>query len=149
MSAKRIMGLEDAARLNADRWSGWRSFSVADVREEADDILSFDLAPTDGGVLAPHLAGQFLTVRLGDEEDDVAPIRTWSLSDYAEAPHRYRLSVKRIAGGAGSNAIKERAAAGKLLWADRPQDASCSNVTASCVSCSSAQALAYAHAGDA
>jgi uncharacterized protein len=118
MLAKRIAGLEDMARLKTGRWSGWRPFRVAKLREEAQDIASFTLTPLDDVPLAPPLAGQFLTVRLGNGDD--APVRSWTLSDHDDALRRYRLTVKRLAGGEGSALLHEIGARGGTVWARPP-----------------------------
>lgn len=118
MLAKRIAGLEDMARLKTGRWSGWRPFRVAEMRVEAKDIASFLLAPLDDVPLAPPLAGQFLTVRLGNRDD--APVRSWTLSDHNDAPDHYRLTVKCVAGGAGSALLHEIGARRGTVWARAP-----------------------------
>ncbi len=118
MLAKRIAGLEDAARQKTGRWSGWRPFRISEKREEARDTASFSLTPVDGEPLAPPLAGQFLTVRLGNTDD--APVRSWTLSDHDDMPERYRLTVKRIAGGEGSSLLHEIGARGGTVWARPP-----------------------------
>lgn len=118
MLAKRIAGLEDMARLKTGRWSGWRPFRVMKRRDEAQDIASFALTPLDGIPLAPPLAGQFLTVRLGDS--DGAPVRSWTLSDHADTPEHYRLTVKRLADGTGSALLHDIGARGGTVWARPP-----------------------------
>jgi len=118
MLAKRIAGLEDTARLKTGRWSGWRPFRAAKLRDEAKDIASFALTPFDDAPLAPPVAGQFLTVRLGNAND--APVRSWTLSDHDDAPEHYRLTVKRVAGGEGSSLLHEIGARGGTVWARAP-----------------------------
>lgn len=118
MLAKRIAGLEDMARLKTGRWSGWRPFRAERLRAEAKDIVSFALTPLDDAPLAPALAGQFLTVRLGNGDD--APVRSWTLSDHDDTPEQYRLTVKRLAEGVGSALLHEIGARGGTVWARSP-----------------------------
>lgn len=109
MIRKRVARIDDQADARRDRWTGWRSFEVERVVAEAREVKSFHLRPVDGGPLAPSLAGQFLTVRLprspasSPDESDI--VRTWSLSDHDVNGGAYRLTVKRLAGGAGSGAL--------------------------------------------
>lgn len=107
MLIKRLAGLRDQQRVARGRWADWRPFTIGAVTAEAKDIASFLLHPEDGAPVAPPLAGQFLTVRLGDEGHGAGPgiIRSWSLSDYDDAADPYRLSIKRVEGGQGSTAI--------------------------------------------
>ena len=120
MVSKRLTGLEDSARLGIGRWKGWRAFTVANVVEEAEDIRSFELAPVDGEPVAPYRAGQFLTVRLSDSEDGEAVSRAWSLSDYADHPDSYRVTIKRAHSGRGSVWMHELAEPGRRLLVRPP-----------------------------
>ncbi|WP_197734359.1 hypothetical protein [Sphingobacterium daejeonense] len=45
-------------------WTGWRPFTVKDRVNESEEITSFYLYPTDGGKIAEHLPGQYISVRL-------------------------------------------------------------------------------------
>ena len=56
---KRERELYDAAG-----WEGWREFVLARKTQETEDVTSFYFKPKDGKPLAPHRAGQFLTVWL-------------------------------------------------------------------------------------
>ncbi len=42
----------------------WRPFRVAKIVDESAVIRSFHLEPTDGGGIIPHVAGQFLPIRV-------------------------------------------------------------------------------------
>jgi ferredoxin-NADP reductase len=101
MIRNRISFLKDGLRTRTRRWRGWRDFTVTETTEEADGIKSFALSPSDGGDVAPHRAGQFLTVRVPLATGPV--VRCWSLSDYQETgTARYRLTVKDTAGSGAS-----------------------------------------------
>ncbi|WP_296947246.1 pyridoxamine 5'-phosphate oxidase family protein [uncultured Massilia sp.] len=69
--------------------TAWRPFETVDVVRESADVLSFHLAPRDGLGLAPHVPGQFVTLRLPDGRT-----RSYTLSDAPDG-RRWRISVKR------------------------------------------------------
>lgn len=81
-------------------WRGWRQFAVDTVTRESSNVYSFTLEPADGGSLPALEAGQHIAVQL--LSPGVPPIvRTWSLSEYHEAPSRYRVTVRSLPGGVG------------------------------------------------
>jgi ferredoxin-NADP reductase/MOSC domain-containing protein YiiM len=100
---KKITHQEDVMRARTSRWVGWRPFEVVSCNREADDVRSIVAAPADKGAIAPYRAGQFVTVRLRTSRGLVA--RNWSLSDYQPEGQDYRLTVKCLKNGAGSEAI--------------------------------------------
>ncbi len=76
-------------------WKNWRPFVVRRKVKESEDITSFYLEPEDGGPLPGFKPGQFLTIQLNIPGQKRPVIRSYSLSDYAETPQYYRLSIKR------------------------------------------------------
>ncbi|WP_420993090.1 pyridoxamine 5'-phosphate oxidase family protein [Cupriavidus sp. 30B13] len=74
--------------------NAWRPFRVARLVEESVGIRSFHLEPADGAGLLPHLAGQYLPVRVMAGSPPAPAIRTYTLSS-APADGIYRISVKR------------------------------------------------------
>lgn len=78
-------------------WSGYRPFRVARKVRESDEITSFCLEPTDGGVAPRFEPGQYITVKRYVGDLGVDQPRQYSLSD---APHGkwLRISLKREAG---------------------------------------------------
>jgi ferredoxin-NADP reductase/MOSC domain-containing protein YiiM len=114
MIRNRVARIEDQADARRDRWTGWRSFEVERVTDEARAVKSFHLRPADGGPLAPSLAGQFLTVRLPGPPDAPDLVRTWSLSDHDISGGAYRLTVKRLEGGTGSAALHDIAPGARI-----------------------------------
>lgn len=46
------------------RWAGKRSFAVASIRNEADDVVALDLAPGDSGALPAFRPGQHIMLSL-------------------------------------------------------------------------------------
>jgi ferredoxin-NADP reductase/DMSO/TMAO reductase YedYZ heme-binding membrane subunit len=91
----------------------FRPFRVVALTHESATVLSLTLVPDDKRPIAPHLPGQFVPVRL----DGLT--RTYSLSA-APGGGRYRISVKREAGGAMSERLHERVAVGDVLELGRP-----------------------------
>lgn len=108
---------ERAAALVEGRWRGWRPFVIDDIREEARDIRSVRLRPADGGPLCRPRPGQFVTARI-DAGDGTQTLRSWSISAFAHAMDRYRLTVRRQS-GAGSNWL-HRAEPGTTLMLRAP-----------------------------
>jgi ferredoxin-NADP reductase/MOSC domain-containing protein YiiM/ferredoxin len=99
-------------------WNGFRELRVAGTRAETDSVLSIELADPEGVALPPQRPGQFLTLRL-DGAADPAPLRSYSLSGYADAQGRYRISVKRD--GVASRWIHAHLAAGVRVAAAAPR----------------------------
>jgi len=88
---RRISGIRDAQRQRTAQWTGWREFVITERTQQAEDIQSFRLEPADREPLAPARAGQFLTLQLPQAT------RSWTISDYQDAPTSYRLTIKRSA----------------------------------------------------
>ena len=95
-------------------WPGFRKFRVARVTGESADVRSFELEPADGEPLPVHAAGVAITLRLP------GALRSYSLSAVHD-PARYRISVKRLGGGAASAYLHERVAAGDVLELGAPR----------------------------
>lgn len=115
----RLNQVTDEAWAKLGRWSGWRTFEIERIEDEAAEIRSFYLRPADGEPVAAHRPGQFLTVRL-DEMDDLPAIRSWSISDYDTKRVGYRLSIKREPRGVASHWMHDNARIGTRLSARAP-----------------------------
>jgi ferredoxin-NADP reductase len=76
-------------------WNGWRRFRVAAIVDEAHDVKSFYFLPVDGQPLSPFGPGQYLTFRLGSDQNEAAVVRCYSLSDRPRQDY-YRATIKRI-----------------------------------------------------
>ena len=97
-------------------WQGFREFRVASVTAESADVRSFELEPVDGVALPEHASGVAVTVRLPQA------LRSYSLS----APHdpaRYRISVKRLAGGIASAHLHDHVSPGAVIELGAPRGA--------------------------
>ncbi len=86
-------------RLLAERgnWTGYRKFRVTRKTQESDQVVSFYLAPHDGGVLAEFRPGQFLTFRLRMSAGKASLVRCYSLSGLTSENNEYRVTIKREA----------------------------------------------------
>ncbi len=99
--------------------SAWRTLVVKQRRDEATDIISLELEPTDGGTLASFTAGSHVDVRLRS-----GLVRQYSLSNSPAESHRYRLGVLREpASRGGSRAIHQHLQAGQTVEIGRPRNA--------------------------
>jgi ferredoxin-NADP reductase/MOSC domain-containing protein YiiM len=74
-------------------WAGFREFRIANVVEESPTIRSFVLIPSDGAMLEPHLPGQFINIRL-PEQNGKQLVRSYSLSAMGDT-RSLRISVRR------------------------------------------------------
>ena len=79
-------------------WTGWRPFVVNDKIEESDEVTTFHLYPVDGGPVADHLPGQYLSVRLFLPELNLLQPRQYRIVNAPNLSY-YCISVKREIGG--------------------------------------------------
>jgi nitric oxide dioxygenase len=115
-----IAAEEEVYAANAARAGGWRGtrpFRIARREAESDLITSFYLEPVDGQPLLAFVPGQYLTLVLQVEGEEVR--RNYSLSDAPGKPW-YRISVKREEGGRVSNWLHAQAQAGTVLQVQAP-----------------------------
>jgi nitric oxide dioxygenase len=109
----------------AHGWEGFKPFIVDRKVPESDCITSFYLKPEDGSELAPHLPGQYLTVRVAGPHG-MTTMRNYSLSARPGVGH-YRISVKRegaaeagAAPGHVSNYLHDRVQEGSRIEVGPP-----------------------------
>ncbi|MFP2768490.1 NO-inducible flavohemoprotein [Oceanisphaera sp. KMM 10153] len=100
-------------------WRGLRSFMVKEKRVESEQIVSFLLAPADGGAVADYLPGQYLNLHLSSPELEHKEYRQYSLCQAANG-REYRIAVKREPGGVASNFMHDRVQVGDQLQALPP-----------------------------
>ncbi|MEJ8852391.1 NO-inducible flavohemoprotein [Variovorax rhizosphaerae] len=93
-------------------WRGARSFRVARKEAESDEITSFYLEPTDRQPILDFQPGQYISLRLDVDGQEVR--RSYSLSA-APNGRSYRISVKREAGGVVSNHLHDHILEGSIL----------------------------------
>ena len=80
-------------------WTGWRPFIVRTRIEESEGVTTFHLYPADGGSVADHLPGQYLSVRLFLPGINLLQPRQYNISNVPNQVY-YSISVKRAAGAA-------------------------------------------------
>lgn len=97
----KLEAAERAAVIKENRWRGWRPFRIKQIVEEAPEIRSFYLEPTDNKPLCQPRPGQHVTVQMKSDENETIT-RTWSLSGFSYAMNDYRITVRRQS-GPGSN----------------------------------------------
>ena len=74
-------------------WKGWRPFKVGKINVESAEITSFYLFPSDGGKVAAHVPGQYISVKVFLPEMKLYQARQYSISS-TPAQDYYRISVK-------------------------------------------------------
>ena len=79
-------------------WTGWRPFVVKTKVQESDAITTFHLYPVDGGLVAEHLPGQYLSVRLFLPELNLLQPHQYRIANAPNSSY-YSISVKREIGG--------------------------------------------------
>jgi len=80
----------------------YHKLTIARIDQETPDARSFVLAvPPDLAATFRYRAGQFLTFRIPHPDGEVA--RCYSLSSAPETDREIKVTVKRVAGGRGSN----------------------------------------------
>jgi nitric oxide dioxygenase len=93
-------------------WTGARAFKVARKAAESDEITSFYLEPQDGKPVLKAAPGQYIGVRVTVNGKEMR--RQYSLSALADGK-RYRISVKREAGGSVSNYLHDQVGEGAVV----------------------------------
>ena len=101
-------------------WQGLRAFRVAAARRESSSIRSLVLEPADGEALPEFLPGQFVALKLRPPDTRSALLRSYSLAGPADG-RRYRIAVKREAGGLGSAFLHDGVAVDDTLEVGAPR----------------------------
>ena len=81
-------------------WRGWRSFVVKTKIAESDGRLFIHLYPADGGPVAEHQPGQYLSLRLYLPELNLHQPHQYRILNTPNSLY-YRISVKREPGKVG------------------------------------------------
>ncbi len=106
----------------APAWAGFRPLRVTAKTRESDSVTSLQLEPGDGRPLSAGLPGQFVVLRLRPKPDASPLLRSYSLSgEPSEA--RYRIGVKRDAGGAAGAYVADEVRPGDIIEATAPRGA--------------------------
>lgn len=74
-------------------WRGDRAFIISEIVDEATDVKSFWLKPTDGKAIASFKPGQYVGIKTTPDTSDYTEIRQYSLSN---TPNNdiYRITVR-------------------------------------------------------
>jgi ferredoxin-NADP reductase len=113
-----------AYQYDAPAWQGFKPFRMVrrDYENDARDICSFYLAPSEAMTLPDFKPGQFLTFQFELPTADgemKRVVRCYSLSDQPQ-PDGYRISVKREPEGLVSNHLLDQIQAGDTLMVRAP-----------------------------
>ncbi|MEM7508586.1 MAG: 2Fe-2S iron-sulfur cluster-binding protein [Pseudomonadota bacterium] len=110
-------GIWADAQARSLKIDGHRPLAIAAKTRESETITSFTLAPADGGPVEPHVAGQFLPIRMRRDGDVIQ--RSYTIS---QAPNGrdLRLSVKREAMGESSRHLHDVLGVGDRIEAASP-----------------------------
>ena len=93
-------------------WRGGRAFKLAARIQESAEITSFYFRPVDQQPILDFEPGQYIGIKLNI--DGVEARRNYSLSALAQVG-RYRISVKREAGGVVSNFLHDQLQVGDIV----------------------------------
>ncbi|GBQ20161.1 flavohemoprotein [Gluconacetobacter sacchari DSM 12717] len=99
-------------------WTGWRAFAVRECVRESETVTSFELVPVDGKPVMRHQPGQYLSFRL-DIPGHGTQRRNYSISS-APGGDGYRISVRRMPGGAVSEWLHDSVQPGTVLQVSAP-----------------------------
>lgn len=102
-----------------NRWKGFKECRVFKVVQEDENVKSFYIESIDGSVLPDFIAGQFIAVRLKNEDGTLTKPRQYTLSmKYNE--EFYRISVKRESEGYLSKKICDEVKEGDIIEITAP-----------------------------
>ncbi len=120
--------IAEEARLykaaGVDPHEPWRTYEVVERVDEAVDTISLVLAPVGGGVVPPHLPGQYVTVVVTLPDGSRQP-RQYTLSS-GSRPGSLQITVRRVRGRAGtpdgmvSTFLHEHVGVGETLEVSTP-----------------------------
>lgn len=89
----------DTNKINSNnKWKGFKDFLVYKTVKEDGVVTSFYLKSLDGNKLPEFIAGQFITVRIKNEDNTFTKPRQYTLSMNSNEEF-YRISVKREENG--------------------------------------------------
>jgi ferredoxin-NADP reductase/MOSC domain-containing protein YiiM len=104
----------------APPWPGFRPLQVLQRVAESGDVVSLQLGSPDGTALPAPSPGQYLTLRLEQQNGGPPVTRSYSLSGPPDAPG-YRISVKRERDGVGSGLVHDHLPVGARVEVAAPR----------------------------
>lgn len=100
-------------------WKGFKEFTVSDKVVENEYIYSFYLTSTDEETLPDYLPGQFIAIRVQNEEGVWSRPRQYTLSNVSNGKY-FKISVKREPEGDVSKKLCDRVHKGDLVKISAP-----------------------------
>ena len=100
-------------------WEGTRAFRIVDKTPRSSLVTSFEFEPVDGEPVADYQPGQYLGVWLKPKDFAFQEIRQYSLTRKGDGK-RYRIAVKREAGGQVSSWLHNEAIVGDVVYLTAP-----------------------------
>lgn len=86
--------IDNKLNTNNNRWKGFKKATVLKIVQEDENVKSFYLKLADESSIPSFTAGQFIAVRVKNEDGSYTKVRQYTLStNYRE--EYYRISVKR------------------------------------------------------
>lgn len=112
-----LIDLEEK-RYQSFEWRGYREFVVKEKVQESPEVVSVYMVPKDGKPLTPGKPGQYIGIKFSDDEVfskfEGSVRREYSLSDISDGKS-FRISVKRIPGGAASGYVHDNLKVGDTV----------------------------------
>jgi Flavodoxin reductases (ferredoxin-NADPH reductases) family 1 len=116
----RRISMIDSNKINSNnKWKGFKDFLVYKTVKEDEVVTSFYLKSLDGSKLPEFIAGQFITVRIKNEDNTFTKPRQYTLSMNSNEEF-YRISVKREENGYLSKKLCDEIKAGDNLQINAP-----------------------------
>lgn len=104
---------------NSNKWKGFKECRLVKIVQEDENVKSFYIKSLDGSVLPEFIAGQFIAVRLKDEDGSFTKPRQYTLSMNYNADF-YRISVKRESEGYLSRKLCDELKEGDSIYITVP-----------------------------
>jgi ferredoxin-NADP reductase len=87
------------AKPDGNAWRAKEDLRIVEIITESRDIKSFTFARANGKDFPPFLAGQFLSLQIGD---DPKTLRSYSIASSAHNPKTITVGIKQLKDGVGS-----------------------------------------------
>ncbi|MDO5516067.1 MAG: FAD-binding oxidoreductase [Clostridium sp.] len=102
-----------------NKWKGFKECRVSKIVQEDENVKSFYIKSDDGSALPEFIAGQFIAVRLKDEDNSFTKPRQYTLSMNYNKDF-YRISVKRESEGYLSKKLCDEVNVGDSIYITVP-----------------------------
>lgn len=119
MSNKEDMEREITIDSYKNEWKGFKEYIVDKIVTEAEDVKSFYITLKDKSKLPEFIPGQFIALRLKNEDETYSKIRQYTLSHKYNGQY-YRVSIKREENGDFSKRICDTVKVGDVIEGTMP-----------------------------